>query len=1584
MEDTSSSHGSGITGNAKVKQVTMAVEQPFLARLDSESIRVFLRKYDAYCRELKARASQLVQETAVSLEPIRPVGLVYCVDAEQLESAVDLGMIDGCDDVKELTDGQLRDYLDKEASDSATVVTENDLAQMVQRYVRMDMSVKSAHSRMKLLFMGYKSLLRQNGMGWVVDKNPKAAVRHIISVVKPAQLKTRLEQDIGFSKADLKSDFKGFMQHALELSVAFEKLDNGNPRANKTDTDADKGKKEKSGKKPGSPHKSTGQPGTGKGKKREPPSPCPLPPCKGKGLMHWADDCEEATAAEKKAYKDNLAAKRASDGPARSTRSQASSAGDAASSSTRNVGRLRQETGESNDDSDTPSCIMTVTDLKSTLDFIGRCDDGSDENLATPPVAERAALKGIGEIQAIDTVRLQVALSQKDEEPRMYAFSRAWSVPTTVLNLSSGRLALKNLRFLIPDDAVASEDMLIGRPVLRHLRVDTKTLLEERVSSLDGTDCSPDLLPKANGGHVSRLMLARLNRVNNDEVDTPPTADPTRPKVNYFSARAEEDPLPDPSLLDPIDEEQHEDIKTAVDDLRKQAFENGLASDRRPMLGKLLSGHMDIFRTSFSSGPPARLPPLEIELTNDATPVKVRLRKYSSDQRDFMYKFVQDLVRHGLAYANPTSKWACAPLLVPKPGSLYRFTVDIRPVNKFTIRYLYPMPNIEIELTTVAGSKFFAVFDFSHSYWQLLLAKQSQECQSFITPDGIFTPTRVLHGTTNAVAHLQSSIAGIIPDDLKPNILCWLDDILLHAPTVDKLLESIQSFFGMCAEYNLKLHPAKCTLFAKEIRWCGRLLSAEGIRYDPRRLEGLLTMKPPTNGANLQQFICALQWVKQGIPNFTELVAPLHEFMERVYDHATKRTKRAVVRVQLSTLGWGKTELDAFESCKHALAHQVTLAHRDSTKRLCVYTDASDTAWSGIITQVPHAHVHRSHAEQDHAPLAFLSGRFNATQLGWSVLEKEAYAVLTTLDRMHWIVATTDGFDLYTDHNNLIFLFDPLSVVPDLSATTLRKVLRWAVRLSMYRYTCYHIKGDDNVWADLMSRWSSSPATIRRIVRVPELPSSSATDFDWPSRDAVFKVQQEHAASRPAHFILDDQLWIDPDSKAIWIPDDATDIQLRLCIIAHTGPAGHRGAASTEQSLWAAFHWSTMNADVRTFVRACIHCLSTVGGEKVPRPFGPAVHGTKANDLLQFDYIELGVSQSGYKYVLMMRDDHSDYKWFIPTASTAAQHAATAIIDWCSSFGVPNGLMSDGPTHFRNEVVRLVCKGLKVPHHFTLPYCPWSNGAVERLGKELIRVNRAVLSELQMRHTEWPDILPLVQSVLNNSPSPARANVSPVMAFLGREATPPIRTFLRSKTLRPVTLSEAQAERAFNVKDLIKIRDEIHPLVQQSLSSHREQSRAAASKGKLPNFEEGDFVLVARDEYGAGDKLLLRWRGPRRVTKALNDFVYQVEDLRTGQLDEAHASRLKFYRDDDIDTDVIMSHVLHSEIGMSVSRLMGLQEDPDGLKVIVRWKGLSNSEDSAEPLKNVYEDVPKMVKRLLLRKSIPVHLVNKARAALAL
>lgn len=78
-----------------------------------------------------------------------------------------------------------------------------------------------------------------------------------------------------------------------------------------------------------------------------------------------------------------------------------------------------------------------------------------------------------------------------------------------------------------------------------------------------------------------------------------------------------------------------------------------------------------------------------------------------------------------------------------------------------------------------------------------------------------------------------------------------------------------------------------------------------------------------------------------------------------------------------------------------------------------------------------------------------------------------------------------------------------------------------------------------------------------------------------------------------------------------------------------------------------------------------------------------------------------------------------------------------------------------------------------------------------------------------------------------------------------------------------------------------------------------------------------------------------------------------------------------------------MAHVLQSELGVPVARLMGLGETSVGLVVRFRWKDLSDSEESLEPLSNVFADVPHMVEHYLKRKNTPPTFGGKARAALA-
>jgi hypothetical protein len=127
---------------------------------------------------------------------------------------------------------------------------------------------------------------------------------------------------------------------------------------------------------------------------------------------------------------------------------------------------------------------------------------------------------------------------------------------------------------------------------------------------------------------------------------------------------------------------------------------------------------------------------------------------------------------------------------------------------------------------------------------------------------------------------------------LNDHLLGWLDNLLLHAEHSTDLLGYLREFFALYRSSNVKLHPGKCVLFAIKFHWCGRIISADGAKFDPCRLQGLLYMPPPSTGADLQQFLYAFNWMRTFKPAFSEFLSPLHELVEAVYTPPTSGRKQ--------------------------------------------------------------------------------------------------------------------------------------------------------------------------------------------------------------------------------------------------------------------------------------------------------------------------------------------------------------------------------------------------------------------------------------------------------------------------------------------------------------------------------------------------------------------------------------------------------------------------------------------------------------------------------------------------------------------
>jgi hypothetical protein len=123
----------------------------------------------------------------------------------------------------------------------------------------------------------------------------------------------------------------------------------------------------------------------------------------------------------------------------------------------------------------------------------------------------------------------------------------------------------------------------------------------------------------------------------------------------------------------------------------------------------------------------------------------------------------------------------------------------------------------------------------------------------------------------------------------------------------------------------------------------------------------------------------------------------------------------------------------------------------------------------------------------------------------------------------------------------MIYIFDSRDRNPGVAQHSEARLLRWAMKLSSYNYVIEYIPGEDNVWADLLSRWSEPVA--RRVCRVLMAPITVPDTFVWPTMADIAASQRSHESTKPpaCHENIKLQLLVS-SSGAIWIPRRATSL----------------------------------------------------------------------------------------------------------------------------------------------------------------------------------------------------------------------------------------------------------------------------------------------------------------------------------------------------------------------------------------------------------------------------------------------------------
>ena len=91
---------------------------------------------------------------------------------------------------------------------------------------------------------------------------------------------------------------------------------------------------------------------------------------------------------------------------------------------------------------------------------------------------------------------------------------------------------------------------------------------------------------------------------------------------------------------------------------------------------------------------------------------------------------------------------------------------------------------------------------------------------------------------------------------------------------------------------------------------------------------------------------------------------------------------------------------------------------------------------------------------------SFLQSQFSRSAARWAIPEKEAFPIVDAIQRFDYLVIYERKLRIFTDHRNLMFIFDTL--VP-LKQRTLDKLYRWSLKLNTVDYVIEHIPGHYNV-----------------------------------------------------------------------------------------------------------------------------------------------------------------------------------------------------------------------------------------------------------------------------------------------------------------------------------------------------------------------------------------------------------------------------------------------------------------------------------------------------------------------------------------
>ena len=347
----------------------------------------------------------------------------------------------------------------------------------------------------------------------------------------------------------------------------------------------------------------------------------------------------------------------------------------------------------------------------------------------------------------------------------------------------------------------------------------------------------------------------------------------------------------------------------------------------------------------------------------------------------------------------------------------------------------YPIPTIESLLARLEGCKYFSILDLRSGYHHIGLSERSKPLTVFTTHSGKFQwnvlPFGIGIGVHTCCFVINKAIGHC--SDFAAN---YLDDIIVFSRTAEDHMEHLEKISEALQVADLKIKASKCEFFKKHVSYLGFLIEETGIHCDRSKVKAINKITTPTSIEEVCQF--------NGMCSYHQKFISHYSYISKCFNDMTRKG---------ATFNWTKECDTAFKLLKEKLMEDPVLINPKVDKDYVIHCNASKYSYSGILQQT-------RPGTEELAPVAYLSGKFDKTQVKWNITEKEAYAIYKSVKKFTFYI-TGAKTTVFSDHKPLKNFFK--------GGMNITKLDRWSLELQEFDISLEFIQGKLNTVTGIIS-----------------------------------------------------------------------------------------------------------------------------------------------------------------------------------------------------------------------------------------------------------------------------------------------------------------------------------------------------------------------------------------------------------------------------------------------------------------------------------------------------------------------------------